>query len=169
MLTESDSSQYRAPYLNVALWTYRDEPGQLISLLQAAQEDYGFVSKNAIRHIAGVTRIPESKIYGVVTFYAQFRLKPVGKYLIRVCDGTACHVNNSKNLLEIVKDELHLEDDDTTDDGLFTLQPVACLGCCSLAPVIMVNDNTYGRLTAQKLRKVLKKYKRAAVQDFKEE
>lgn len=148
------------PKLNTQLWRYRHEPGQLIPLLQSAQETYGYVSETAIRYISGVTGIPESEIYGVITFYKQFRLRPLGKYLVRLCDGTACHVNNSKTLKEIIEDELQLEGVDTTEDGLFTLQFVACLGCCSLAPVVMINDQTYGRLTPQKLRQILKKYKK---------
>jgi len=128
--------------------------------LQSAQVTYGYISVTTIKYISGVTRIPESEIYSVITFYKQFRLRPLGKYLIRLCDGTACHVNNAKVLKEIVEDELQLEGNDTTEDGLFTLEPVACLGCCSLAPVIMVNDQTYGRLTPQKLRKTLRKYQK---------
>jgi|WetSurMetagenome_2_1015567.scaffolds.fasta_scaffold110138_2 NADH-quinone oxidoreductase subunit E len=146
--------------LNTELWRYQDEPGRLIPLLQSAQETYGYISETAIKYISGVTRIPESEIYGVITFYKQFRLRPLGKYLVRLCDGTACHVNNAKVLKEIVEDELQLEGNDTTEDGLFTLELVACLGCCSLAPVIMINDQTYGRLTPQKLRKTLRKYQK---------
>ena len=146
--------------LNTELWRYQDEPGRLIPLLQSAQETYGYISETAIKYISGVTRIPESEIYGVITFYKQFRLRPLGKYFVRLCDGTACHVNNAKILKEIVEDELQLEGNDTTEDGLFTLELVACLGCCSLAPVIMINDQTYGRLTPQKLRKTLRKYQK---------
>jgi NADH-quinone oxidoreductase subunit E len=148
--------------LNVELWRYRGEPGQLIPLLQAAQESYGYISETALKYLSGVTAIAESEIYGVITFYKQFRLRPLGKHLIRLCDGTACHVNGARTLQEIVEDELHLEASDTTDDGLFTLLPVACLGCCSLAPAMMVGDETYGRLTPQSLRRILRRYKRNA-------
>ncbi|MCK5073222.1 MAG: NADH-quinone oxidoreductase subunit NuoE [Bacteriovoracaceae bacterium] len=154
-----ESPDERIGKINYELWKYDKKPGQLIPLLQKAQEDAGYVSEKAIRYISGVTRIPESQIYGVVTFYKQFRLKPVGEYLIRLCDGTACHVNNSKMLKDIIEDELQFEGGDTSDDGLFTLELVACLGCCSLAPVITINDQTYGRLTPLKLRKILKQYK----------
>ena len=152
------------PRLNVALWQYQPSPGQLIPLLQKAQDTYGYVSKTAISYISGVTHIPESDIYGVITFYKQFRLRPIGKYMIRVCDGTACHVNDSRTLIEVLEDELHLEGNDTTEDGLFTVDKVACIGCCSLAPVIMINDETYGRLTAKKLRSILKRYRKQAKQ-----
>ena len=159
------------PRLNSELWRYRGQPGQLIPLLQAAQESYGYISETAIKYISGVTREKESEIYGVITFYKQFRLRPFGKYLIRLCDGTACHVNDSKMLRSVVEDNLHLESGDTTEDGLFTLQPVACIGCCSLAPVIMVNNQTHGRLTPKKLRGILRTYRKeglAAVETGKE-
>ncbi|MBF0406914.1 MAG: NADH-quinone oxidoreductase subunit NuoE [Candidatus Riflebacteria bacterium] len=136
------------------------EQGQLIPLLQRTQDRYGYIPKPAITFLSTITNIPESEIFGVITFYKQFRIKPLGKNLIRLCDGTACHVNDAKTLLNIVQEELNLKDDDTTEDGLFTLTPVACLGCCSLAPVIMVNNDTYGRLTPQKLRKILNTYKK---------
>ena len=150
----------RVPQLNLDLWRYRGQPGQLIPLLQSAQDSYSYISETAIKYISGVTAIRESEIYGVITFYKQFRLRPLGQYLVRLCDGTACHVNNARTLQQIIEDELHLESGDTTTDGLFTLQPVACLGCCSLAPVIMVNDETYGRLTPQSLRRILRKYQK---------
>jgi NADH:ubiquinone oxidoreductase subunit E len=150
----------RVRRLNLDLWRYRGQPGQLIPLLQSAQDSYGYISETAIKYISGVTGISESEIYGVITFYKQFRLQPLGQYLIRLCDGTACHVNDARTLRQIVEDELHLESGDTTADGLFTLQPVACLGCCSLAPVVMVNDETYGRLTPQSLRRILRQYQK---------
>jgi NADH-quinone oxidoreductase subunit E len=152
----------RVPKLNLDLWRYRGQPGQLIPLLQSAQDSYSYISETAIEYISGVTGIPKAEVYGVITFYQQFRLRPLGKHLVRLCDGTACHVNNARMLQQIVEDELHLESGDTTEDGLFTLQPVACLGCCSLAPVIMINDETYGRLTPQSLRRILRKYKKDA-------
>lgn len=138
-------------------------PGQLIPLLQRAQETYGYISPETISYLAGLTGDAEAKIYGVVTFYKQFRLAPLGEYLVRVCDGTACHVNGSIALLDIINDELGLDGTtDTTPDGKFTVETVACLGCCSLAPVITVNEDTHGRLSPLKLRKVIKRYKRRA-------
>jgi len=150
--------------MNLELWRYDQEPGGLIPLLQAAQESYSHISEAAIKHIAGTTGVSESEIYGVITFYKQFRLRPLGKYLIRLCDGTACHVNNARMLNEVVGDELQLTAGDTTEDGLFTLQPVACLGCCGLAPVMMINDETYGRLTPQMVRRILRKYKKTVAE-----
>lgn len=146
--------------LEHTLWRHGQESGQLIPLLQQAQEEHGYISQETIKNIANVTKVPESDIYGVITFYTQFRLKPLGRFLLRLCDGTACHVNNSLMLQEIILDELKLAPgEDTTADGLFTFQPVACLGCCSLAPVIMINDETFGRLTPAKLRQILKDFK----------
>ncbi|MGC4122964.1 MAG: NADH-quinone oxidoreductase subunit NuoE [Myxococcales bacterium] len=149
----------RYPKLAYDLWRYRGEPGQLIPLLQAAQDAYSYVPEHAIARISGVTGISESDIYGVITFYKQFRLRPMGKHLIRICDGTACHVNGAGLLRDVLADELHLESGDTTEDGLFTLQPVACLGCCSLAPAMMIGEETFGRLTAQSIRRILRKFK----------
>jgi NADH:ubiquinone oxidoreductase subunit E len=141
--------------LHYDLWRFRGEPGELIRLLQVAQESESYVSPPAIQAISGITRVPESEIYGVVTFYKQFRLQPVGRNLIRLCDGTACHVSDARRLKCVIEDELELESGDTTKDGLFTLETVACLGCCSLAPAMMVNDQTYGRLTPQSIRRIL--------------
>ena len=142
------------------LWRYDGAPGELIPLLQSAQEHFGYIPRRAISYISSVTGIPESDVFGVITFYSQFRLQPMGKYVVRVCEGTACHVSGAKRITETVQDELGIEVGDTTEDGLFTLNTVACLGCCSLAPVIVVNDETHGRLTPHSVRKVLKGYRR---------
>jgi len=146
----------------VDLWNYEGEKGALIPLLQAAQDTYGFIPETAIDQISEIVGIPAAEIYGVITFYSQFRLKPLGKYLIKICDGTACHVNGSERIAGTIEDELQISGNDTTEDGLFTLQKVACLGCCSLSPVIMINDETYGRLTPKKVQQLLKEYKSKA-------
>ena len=144
------------------LWRYDGAPGELIPLLQSAQEHFGYIPRRAIQYISEVTNIPESTVYGVITFYSQFRLQPMGRHLVRVCAGTACHVSGSKMLIEAVQDELGVEVGDTTADGIFTLFTVACLGCCSLAPVMMVDEETHGRLTAATIRKILRGYRRRA-------
>ncbi|MBN2344835.1 MAG: NADH-quinone oxidoreductase subunit NuoE [Candidatus Aminicenantes bacterium] len=146
----------------VELWSYEGERGALIPLLQAAQDTYGFIPESAIDQISEIVGLPAADIYGVITFYSQFRLKPLGKYLIKVCDGTACHVNGSERIAGVIEDELQISGGDTTEDGLFTLQKVACLGCCSLSPVITINDETYGRLTPKKVQQLLKEYKTKA-------
>lgn len=141
------------------LWNYEGEAGALIPLLQSAQDTYGFIPEHAIDHISEIVGIPKADIYGVITFYSQFRLKPLGKYVVKVCDGTACHVNGSRSIITAIEDTLMLAGSDTTEDGLFTVQPVACLGCCSLSPAVMINDETYGRLTPKKVQQILKEYK----------
>jgi NADH-quinone oxidoreductase subunit E len=128
--------------------------------LQSAQDHFGYIPRRAISYIAGVTGIPESEVFGVITFYSQFRLQPMGKYVIRACAGTACHVSGSKLIIETIQDELGIEVGDTSGDGLFTLNTVACIGCCSLAPVIMINDETHGKLTPASVRKLLRGYRR---------
>lgn len=147
---------------NVDLWKYDGQAGALIPLLQSAQDTYGYVSEKAIDYISHVTGIPSADIYGVVTFYAQFRTKPLGKYVVKVCNGTACHVNGAKTISNTITDELKIDYDETSDDGSFSLLSVACIGCCSLAPVILINSETYGRLTPAKLRKILRSYKQKA-------
>ncbi len=141
---------------NYRLWRHDGAPGELIPLLQSAQDHFGYIPRRAIRHIAGVTGIPEPEVYGVITFYNQFRLRPMGRNVIRICCGTACHVAGSKAILEAIEDELGVEVGDTTEDGVFTLLTVACLGCCSLAPVVMINDDTHGRQTPASVKKLLR-------------
>jgi NADH-quinone oxidoreductase subunit E len=152
---------------NFQLWRYDGEPGELIPLLQAAQDHYGYIPGHAIEHISAATGIPPSKIYGVITFYNQFRLKPMGKYVIRLCQGTACHVAGAKTLLEVIEDELGIHKDETDEHGLFTIQTVACVGCCSLAPVMLVNEETYGKLDPKKIRTILRKIRRESAQPAK--
>jgi NADH:ubiquinone oxidoreductase subunit E len=146
------------PGFNLDLWKFDGEPGSLIPLLQAAQRDYSYIPESAIHYISEIVGIPAAEIYGVITFYTQFRLKPLGKYLIRVCHGTSCHVNGAKMIDQVIEGELGIQMEETTDDGLFTMQSVACLGCCSLSPVMMVGDDTHGRLTIKGVRKILKGY-----------
>lgn len=140
---------------------YAAVKGSLITILQHTQEIYGYLPKEAIELISERTGIASAEIMGVGTFYTQFRFEPVGKYLIMLCQGTACHVNSSQLILETIKDELKIEDGETTPDGLFSLKCVACLGCCSLSPVMMINENTYGNLTPEKTKKILKELREA--------
>lgn len=139
---------------------YRAVPGSLITILQKAQDIYGYLSAEALRYISDRTGIPTAKIYGVATFYTQFRLKPVGKHLIMLCKGTACHVNGADGIEEAITEELGIGDGETTEDQLFTLNNVACLGCCSLAPVMMIRtgdgEETYGNLTKDKAKAILR-------------
>ena len=114
---------------------YKGKKGNLIPLLQGAQDLYGFIPRAVFEKISAETGLPLSDMYGVATFYAQFRLKPVGKNIIKVCHGTACHVQNAKEITEALEETLKIKDGETTEDRFFTLESVACLGCCSLAPV----------------------------------
>lgn len=145
-----------------SLWTSKGERGELIPLLQAAQEEFGYVSERAMESIAEITGIPSSEIYGVVTFYKGFRLTPRGHYVARVCTGTACHVNGASELEFTISNEVGVERGETDPDKIFTLEAVNCVGCCSLAPVIMVNDDTHGPLTPRSLTKLLKRLRREA-------
>ncbi|MCR5206849.1 MAG: NADH-quinone oxidoreductase subunit NuoE [Eubacterium sp.] len=142
---------------------YAEVKGSLITILQKTQDIYGYLPKEAITLISEKTGIAESEIMGVGTFYTQFRFEPVGKYLIMLCQGTACHVNSSELILQTIKDELNIDDGQTTEDGLFSLKCVACLGCCSLSPVMMINEDTYGSLTPDKTKKILKELREAAL------
>jgi len=130
----------------------------LIPALQTAQSFYGYLSIPILERIADHLQIPLSRAYGVATFYAQFRFKPSGKYVIKVCRGTACHVRGSKRILEALERELKISDGDVTPDMKFSIETVACLGTCFLAPVIMVNERYFGKLTTKKIRDVLKEY-----------
>jgi NADH:ubiquinone oxidoreductase subunit E len=135
----------------------------VIPLLQKVQVANGFVPEDAIHEIGRLTGAAVSDIFSVVTFYKQFRLKAPGKYLLKVCDGTACHVNDSMLLLDVIRDDLKLDgSSDTTADGLFTVETVACLGCCSIGPVIFLNEDVHGKLTAQSVRKILREQQRKA-------
>lgn len=142
--------------IDPVLEEYRGVPGSLIAILQKTQAIYGYLPEEAIHHIAAETGIAPSTILGVATFYAQFRLQPVGKHLIMLCQGTACHVNGAELISAAITDELGIDDGETTEDGLFSMEHVACLGCCSLSPVMMINGKTYSSLTPDKTRKVLR-------------
>lgn len=148
--------------LDEVLAKYKNVRGSLITILQKAQEIYGYLPTDVIYHIANETGSTPAKVMGVATFYTQFRFKPVGKYLIMLCQGTACHVNGSERIEATIKEELGISDGETTEDGLFTLKNVACLGCCSLSPVMMINDETYGSLTPEKVKAIIKELKEAA-------
>ena len=129
---------------------YASVPGSLITILQKAQEIYGYLPIDVMYYIGEKTGNSPAKVIGVATFYTQFRTTPVGKHLIMLCKGTACHVNGAERVEEALCEALNIEDGGTTEDGLFSLKTVACLGCCSLSPVMMINEDTYGSLTPKK-------------------
>ena len=146
------------PKLDEILKKYQGVEGALIPVLQDTQNTYGYLPKEVIYHIAEQLEIPVSQIYGVVTFYSQFHLTARGKHVIRVCLGTACHVRGAKAILQSIENQLAIKAGSTTPDLLFTLETVACIGACGLAPVLMINEDTYGRLTPEKTHKILSKY-----------
>lgn len=135
----------------------------LISLLQVVQNRIGYLPPAALQEISRRTRIPLSRIHGVVTFYAQFYTEPRGRHTVRCCRGTACHVKGARRLLDSVRHLLGIEEGETTPDMLFYLETVACLGACFLAPVMMVDDQYYGMLTPQRIERILKSYRSSAL------
>lgn len=134
------------------------EPGNLIKALQAVQGLYGFVSDDAVRAVSAYFNIPAAEIEGVLSFYAQFKRVKPGRFKIAVCDGTACHIKGAPQIRQWVSSELGIEPGETTADGLFSLEVVACLGCCSLAPVMSINGRVYGKLDRKGLLRILKEY-----------
>jgi NADH-quinone oxidoreductase subunit E len=136
--------------LATILHRYRDQPDALITVLEDIQDHYGYLPQQGLQYAAHALGFPLSRVYGVATFYNLFQFSPPGRYLVRICKGTACHVNRSAEMLTRVQAQLGIGEDATTPDGLFTLQTVACVGACSLAPVMVVNDRTHGRMTPEK-------------------
>ena len=139
---------------------YLDMHGALMPVLQEIQEEYGYVPEPCVHLVAERLNVYSSQIFGVLTFYAQFHLEPRGKYIIRVCMGTACHVKGAGRIGDTLKDRLGIAHAETTEDLKFTAEYVACIGACGMAPVIMVNDGTYGSMTVQKMNEVIEKYKK---------
>lgn len=153
-----DSPREISEELEGVFLKYSDKGSEyLIPLLQDVQEKFGYLSKENLEYIAEHLDVPISKVFGVATFYNQFRLMPLGKHIIRVCRGTACHVKGSDQILDALQTELGVQVGETTQDGVFTLETVACLGACSIAPVIVIDDEFYGRLTTKEIKAALKK------------
>ena len=144
---------------NEVIDKYIDMKGALMPVLQAVQDVYGYIPEPTVHLIAERLNVYPSQIYGVLTFYAQFHLEPRGKYIVRVCMGTACHVKGAGRIADTLKDRLKIGHAETTEDLKFTAEYVACIGACGMAPVIMVNDGTYGSMTVQKMDEVIAKYK----------
>jgi NADH-quinone oxidoreductase subunit E len=137
---------------------YIDMPGNLMPVLQGAQDEYGYIPRVVADLIAERLNVYPSQIYGVLTFYAQFHLKPRGRFIIRVCVGTACHVQGAPRIVESFFDKLHIGHAETTEDLRYTFEQVACLGACGMAPLAMVNDATYGAMTVQKVDEIVNDY-----------
>lgn len=137
---------------------YHGSEGALIPVLQEAQKIYGYLPEEVLRRIGRKLGIPMSKIFGVVTFYAQFYFHPRGRHIIKSCQGTACHVRGAEGVLESISRKLKVNVGETTEDLQFSLDTVACLGTCFLAPVIMIDEDYYGKLTPKKTGDVMKRY-----------
>jgi len=136
--------------------SFKGRPDNLIPMLQTVQRTLGFLPERALLEIARMTGVPAASVFGVATFYSQFRLQPVGRHIIRICTGTACHVRGSHRILHDLESHLHIEPDQTTMDRLFTLQTVACFGACALAPVVVVDESVNGRMNSSKILGIVK-------------
>ena len=138
---------------------FNGEEGDLIPLLQRIQERFGYISEEAIKNISRFLKISENQIFGVASFYSQFKFIESGKYTIKVCMGTACHVRGSQNILDEFRRNLHIEADETTDDKLFTLETMNCVGACALGPIVIFNGDYHGQMKIKIVRELLEKYK----------
>lgn len=138
--------------------SYRGEKGPLIPVLQEAQEIYGYLPDDVMKTVAKEMKIPVAEVFGVATFYSQFRFTPTGRNVIRVCMGTACHVRGALKVLKTLERELGIKAGMTTGDGKYTLETVACIGACGLAPVISVNHKVFGNMTSQMVSEILDKF-----------
>lgn len=141
-----------------------NKPGELIRILQKVQDLYGYLSEDVQIYIADKLKLPVSEVNGVVTFYSLFSTKPKGKYTVGVCLGTACYVKGANDILKKIKEELKINEDETTEDGLFTLRTTRCIGACGLAPVISVGDDIHGRLSPKDIPGILDKYRKSGTE-----
>lgn len=144
--------------LTEILNTHKWEKGTLIPILQKVQKEFGYISEEAISEIAKRARISKNEVFGVASFYSQFYFTPRGKHDVKVCLGTSCHVQGGPHILEAVERELGIKRGETTEDGNFNLETVACFGCCALSPVMVVDNTVYSRMTTKKVKGILKLY-----------
>ena len=139
---------------------WKVKPGSLIMILHKTQETYGYISRPAAEMLSRLTGIPLARIYGVITFYHFFKTTKPGKHKVSVCLGTACYLKGSQDLIDEVRKILGIEPNGVTEDGLFSVDPVRCVGCCGLAPVLTVGTDTYGKLTKDMLPGIIAKYQK---------
>lgn len=158
----TDTEQIDLSLLVPVLAQYAEDSGALIPVLQHAQHIYGYLPSEVLREIAEQRETPLSEVYGVVTFYGQFHLKPRGRTIVRICHGTACHVGGAPEVTRAITDELGVELNTTSDDMNFTVEAVSCVGCCGLAPVVVTGEQVHGQVTAADARKLAKKLRREA-------
>ena len=148
------------PEISAFIEEWKSKPGNLIMVLHQVQQTYGYIPRNIAIEISERLSVPLAKIYGVVTFYNFFKLEKAGKYKIQVCLGTACYIRGGDDLLKALEKELGIGLNSTTPDGMFSIEAVRCLGCCGLAPVIVVNGNVHGRLTAKDVPAIIEQYRK---------
>lgn len=155
-MVTAEEIQRRFSKLNEILEKHGHNPSNLVAILQEVQAEYRYLPEEVMSYIATDLRIPASTVFGVATFYAQFSLKPKGKIVIRVCDGTACHVRGSTQVRYAIREKLGLKDgEDTTEDLQFTVETVSCLGACGLAPVVTIDGEVYGQTTPEAMKIIL--------------
>ncbi|HOK22564.1 MAG TPA: NADH-quinone oxidoreductase subunit NuoE [Candidatus Hydrothermia bacterium] len=152
-----DSPQYQVLKRDIA--RFKRKSGSLIQVLHRAQEIFGYLPAEVQYFVAHELDVPVSQVYGVVTFYNFFRMEPVAKHVINVCMGTACHVKGAEGIVKAVSEELGIKVGETTKDKFFTLSTARCFGACGLAPVIMINEDVYGKLTPEKVKEVIREYR----------
>lgn len=141
--------------LDIILADFEGQKQDIIPILQKVQEEFSYLPDDLMQEIAEFTHVPPGDVYGVATFYAQFRFTPAGENMISVCRGTACHVRGAPRIFEELQDQLELEGEGTTEDNKYTLETVACVGCCALAPVVTINEEVFGNLTKKKVGKII--------------
>ena len=156
----SEKTEQMTPELKAFIEEWKGKPGNLIMVLHKVQQTYGYIPREIAIEIASLLDVPLAKIYGVVTFYNFFKLQKAGKYILQVCLGTACYIRGGDDLLKTLEKELGIGLNSTTPDGMFSIEAVRCLGCCGLAPVIVVNGNVHGRLTSKDVPAIIEQYRK---------
>ena len=156
----SEQIEQMTPELKAFVAEWKDKPGNLIMVLHQVQQTYGYIPRNIAIEISELLSVPLAKIYGVVTFYNFFKLQKAGKYIAQVCLGTACYLRGGDDLIKEFEKQLGVGVNATTPDGLFSVEAVRCLGCCGLAPVVVVNGEVYGKLTKDAVAGIIEKYRK---------
>lgn len=159
MAIENSTREEQLRELDGVIAQWKDVPGGMLPIMQHAQEICGCVDEQVQHHISEKTGTPVSTIYGIATFYSQFTLQPKGKYAIGLCLGTACYVRGSQLVLDELEKQIGVKVGNTTADGMFTLSATRCIGCCGLAPAMMINDEVYGRMTPKQVPEIVEKYR----------
>ena len=156
----SEKIEQMTPELKAFIEEWKGKPGNLIMVLHKVQQTYGYIPREIAIEISSLLDVPLAKIYGVVTFYNFFKLQKAGKYILQVCLGTACYLRGGDDLMKEFERQLGIGVNATTPDGLFSVEAVRCLGCCGLAPVIVVNGNVHGRLTSKDVPAIIEQYRK---------